>query len=269
MDRLPTYFVSHGGGPWPWVEEMAPGYRPLTESLQAVPAEIGSIPRAVLVVTAHWEAPEFTVQMSPDPPMIYDYGGFPDHTYRIQYPAPGSPEVGARVDELLRAGGIVVRQDPQRGLDHGTFVPLYVMYPDAEVPIVQLSIKAGYNADEHLAVGRALAPIRDEGVLIVGSGLSYHNLTAFGPDAAEPSRRFDDWLYGALVGSVGEGRTEALRSWDRAPAARLAHPVEDHLIPLMVAAGAAEAEPAYRTYHQPDLMGSVAASSYRFGPCID
>ena len=265
MDRLPTYYVSHGGGPWPWIKDEMPYFDVLEASLRAMPGEIGSTPEAVLVVTAHWEAPAFTVQTSPNPPMIYDYGGFPDHTYHIRYPAPGAPDIAARATELLSAAGIPNGQDPDRGFDHGTFVPLYVMYPEADVPIVQLSIKHGYDPDEHLAAGRALAPLRDENVLIVGSGLSYHNLRAFGPAAAEPSRLFDTWLHAALTANGPDERTNALRAWESAPAARQAHPAEDHLIPLMVVAGAAEQETAHRTYHETAMMGGVTASSYRFG----
>lgn len=263
--RLPTYFISHGGGPWPWLKDHMPlDLSALERSLQAMPAEIGMAPRAVLVVSGHWEAPEFTVQTSPNPPMLYDYGGFPEFTYHIQYPAPGSPEVAARVTELLDAAGIASRQDASRGFDHGLFAPMYVAWPDAEVPMLQLSITHGYDPERHLAVGRALAPLRDEGVVIVGSGLSYHNLALIGPAGAKPSREFDDWLNGALMADPSE-RADALRHWAKAPHARLVHPSEDHLIPLMVAVGAAGDDPATRTYHQNDFGGSITVSSYRFG----
>jgi aromatic ring-opening dioxygenase catalytic subunit (LigB family) len=263
---LPTYFISHGGGPWPWIRDQLPyDVSELESSLQAIPGEIGVTPRAVLVVSGHWEAPEFTVQTHPNPPMIYDYGGFPEFTYRIQYPAPGSPAVAERVTELLGSAGIPVVEDPQRGYDHGVFAPLYVVYPDADVPILQLSLKHGYDPDQHLAVGRALAPLRRDGVLIVGSGLSYHNLGLIGPAGTEPSRQFDRWLTHALVDATPEERTELLRNWDAAPSARIAHPIEDHLIPLLVAVGAAEDEPGVRGYHEEAAFGSVAASSFRFG----
>lgn len=264
--RLPTYFVSHGGGPWPWIKDQMPGnWAPLEDSLRAIPIEIGVTPGAVLMISGHWEAPRFTVQTNPNPPMLYDYGGFPEFTYHLQYPAPGSPEVAGRVIELLTAAGIDAAGDDQRGFDHGTFVPLYVMYPDAEVPVVQLSMRHGYDPAEHLAVGRALAPLRDEGVLIVGSGLSYHNLRNFGPSAATVSEEFDSWLNDTLVGPVEAERSERLIAWETAPSARAAHPAEDHLVPLMVAVGAAEGDPGVRTYFQDDFMGGVTASSYRFG----
>ncbi len=236
----------------------------LERSLQAIPAEIGVTPKAVLVVSGHWEAPEFTVQSSPHPPMLYDYGGFPDFTYRIQYPAPGSPQVAARVGELLDGAGIEVRTDASRGYDHGVFAPLYVMYPDADVPVLQLSLRHGYDPAQHLAVGRALAPLRDEGVLIVGSGFSFHNLRLRGPAGARPSRQFDDWLTRNVVDATAAARSEALLDWASAPSARVAHPAEDHLLPLMVAVGAAEDEAGVSIY-QEDFMGSIRSSSYRFG----
>lgn len=266
MSALPTYFLSHGGGPWPWLSgPMRDGMVQLEESLRALPVEVGVTPKAILMVSGHWEAPEFTVQANPNPPMIYDYGGFPEHTYRIQYPASGSPDLAARVVEVLGEAGVPAREDPDRGYDHGMFAPLAVAWPDADVPVVQLSIKHGYDPDEHLAVGRALAPLRDEGVLVLGSGLSYHNLSLMGPGASRPSREFDDWLTETLVGSAPAERSERLRRWDRAPSARIAHPAEDHLIPLMVVVGASEEDAAVRTYHQDDFFGYVTASSYRFG----
>ncbi len=264
--RLPTYFISHGGGPWPWMKEQLGGaYDRLEASLARMPADIGETPRAVLMVSAHWEAPEFTVQTSPAPGMLYDYGGFPDFTYRITYPAPGSPEVAARVGKLLRANGVAVREDAERGFDHGMFAPMAVIYPKADVPVLQLSLKRGLDPETHLALGRALAPLRDEGVLIVGSGLSYHNLRAFGPAAREPSAAFDGWLDGTLAIADAAQRSRTLAQWDRAPAARLAHPREEHLLPLMVALGAAEGEAATRAYHERDFFGGITVSSYRFG----
>jgi len=265
--RLPTYFISHGGGPWPWIKDLMPwDLTKLERSLQAMPGEVGVTPRAVLVVSGHWEAPRFTVQTSPKPPMYYDYGGFPEFTYHLQYPAPGSPEVARRVGELLTAAGVPNGTDGRRGYDHGTFVPLYVAWPKADVPVLQLSLKHGYDPDEHLAVGRALAPLRDEGVLIVGSGLSFHNLRAFGPAGGPASRAFDAWLDAAMRAEPAE-RTKALQQWERAPSARMCHPAEDHLVPLMVAVGAAEQEPAHRTYHEL-VGGHVAAAGYRFGTTV-
>jgi aromatic ring-opening dioxygenase catalytic subunit (LigB family) len=263
---LPTYFISHGGGPWPWLKDEMPGvYDRLAASLREMAAEIGRRPAAVLVVSGHWEEPVFTVATGDRPAMIYDYGGFPAHTYRISYPAPGSPSVAARVRELLDAAGLDVHASASRGYDHGVFVPLAVAFPEADVPVAQLSIRSDYDPSAHLAVGRALAPLRRDGVLVIGSGLSYHNLRAFGPQAAAPSHEFDDWLSGAVCGTTGEARADALRAWAAAPSARDAHPREDHLVPLFVAAGAAEEEPATRVYHEDAFFGGLAVSSYRFG----
>ena len=262
---LPTYFISHGGGPWPWLDgPVRRQFDRLEESLRELASGLAQRPRAVVVVTGHWEEPRFSVQGAANPGMVYDYSGFPPHTYEIRYDAPGSPEVARRVQELLEGAGIPAAIDPGRGFDHGTFVPLAVMYPKADVPVVQLSIKHGYDPEEHLAVGRALRPLRDEGVLIVGSGLSWHNLRMFGPGAKPHSEAFDAWLHGALESPPAD-RTPLVKQWDSAPAARLAHPREDHFVPLFVALGAAEDEPAARIYHERDFMGGVTASSYRFG----
>ncbi len=262
--RLPTYFISHGGGPWPWIPEMRSRLATLEAALADMPRQIGTRPRAVLMVSGHWEAPEFQVMASPEPPMVYDYYGFPPHTYEIRYAAPGAPEVAARIQQLLQGAGIPAGLDTRQGFDHGTFAPLQVVYPQADVPVLQLSLKAGYDPEAHFAAGRALAPLRDEGILIVGSGLSYHNLRAFGPVARLPSSQFDGWLRHALALPPAE-RTAALNAWEQAPAARQAHPQEDHLVPLMVALGAAESEPATLVYHDTNVFGGVTASSYRFG----
>lgn len=263
--KLPTYFISHGGGPWPWLEgDFRRQFDRLEGSLGDIAREVGEKPRAVLVVSGHWEEDQPTVQSGERPGMVYDYSGFPPHTYSIKYAAPGSPAVARRVKELLEAAGIPAALDPQRGFDHGTFAPLQAMYPEADVPVVQLSLKRGYDPGEHLAIGRALAPLRDEGVLIVGSGLSWHNLRMLGPSARVPSAAFDGWLDATLSSPPAE-RTRKLESWESAPAARLAHPQEDHFVPLMVAVGAAEDEPAARVYHEDGFMGGVTASSYRFG----
>jgi len=266
VTTMPTYFLSHGGGPWPWLDgPMRDAMAHLERSLQELPTELPAPPTAILMVSGHWEAPAFTVQTNPNPPMVYDYGGFPEHTYRIQYPAPGSPALAARVRELLTGAGIPVQEDPHRGFDHGVYAPLYPAWPQADVPVVQLSIRHGYDVDEHLAVGRALAPLRDEGILILGSGLSYHNLRLMGPEGARPSREFDDWLTETMLGHGPDERAERLRRWSEAPSARIAHPMEDHLIPLMVVTGAGGADPVVRSYHEDDFFGFLAVSSYRLG----
>lgn len=265
--RLPTYFVSHGGGPWPWMkDELGGAYDRLEASLRAMPDELGARPAAIVIVSGHWEERDFTVMAGERPRMIYDYGGFPPHTYRVEYPAPGSPEVADRVRELLAGAGLGVDVTRDRGFDHGVFVPLAVAFPRADVPVVQLSIRRDYDPEAHLAAGRALAPLRDENVLVLASGLSYHNLRSFGPAARVPSHAFDAWLSQTVIGNTGAARGRELAAWAAAPSARAAHPREDHLVPLFVAAGAAEDDPASRVYHEDDFFGGLAVSSFRFGP---
>ncbi len=264
--RLPTYFISHGGGPWPWMQAETGGvYDRLAESLTGLLADAGGAPAAILMVSAHWEEPRFTVQGHPAPGMIYDYGGFPDYTYRVRYGSPGSPQLAQRVVALLRAAALDVAVDAERGYDHGMFSPMAVIKPDASLPVVQLSLRRGLDPAEHLALGRALQPLRDENILIVGSGLSYHNLRAFNARGSEASHAFDGWLQQAVVEHRAAERSEQLLHWESAPAARLAHPREEHLLPLMVAVGAAEGEPGTRVYHETDFLGALAVSSYRFG----
>lgn len=263
---LPTYFLTHGGGPWPYMKDDMPGvYDKLEASIVDIPRQIGGRPKAVLAISGHWEESDFAVSSAAHPTMIYDYSGFPEHTYKIQYKAPGSPELAARVQALLEAGGIRCRSDAERGFDHGTFSLMKPLFPDEDVPVVQLSMRAGYDPALHIAVGRLLAPLREEGVLIIGSGSSYHNLREWRRDASNPSRQFDAWLQDALLKTVPAERVNKLMHWTDAPAARASHPTEDHLIPLMVAVGAAEKDAATLIYHQDDFMGRVALSSFRFG----
>jgi aromatic ring-opening dioxygenase catalytic subunit (LigB family) len=266
MSRLPTYFVSHGGGPWPWMKEQyGPAYDALEASLVDIKRQIGERPKAVLVVSSHWETEGFMVSSSTAPGMIYDYGGFPPHTYQIRYPAPGQPQLAERVAALLNDAGHPAGLDAQRGFDHGTFSMLAPVYPEADMPVVQLSIRHGYDPAAHMAAGRALAPLRDEGVLILGSGLSFHNLRLFGPAGGQASHAFDAWLRHALLDLAPPDREQAMLHWSAAPAARQAHPREDHLVPLWVVLGAAEQEAAACVYHEDAFFGSLAVSSFRFG----
>lgn len=262
---LPTWYLSHGGGPWPWMET-GDTYTRLAASLADIRHQLAGKVRAVLVVTAHWETESFTFSSGEQPGMIYDYGGFPPETYTISYPAPGLPALAARARDLLAAGGMPAALDPARGYDHGTFSLLKAIWPDATVPVVQMSIRRDYDPALHLAAGRLLAPLRAEGVAILGSGLSYHNLRAMGAAGAAPSRAFDDWLHQALVDASPLHREAMLLDWQAAPAARLVHPREDHLMPLHVAVGAAHDEPGATIYHQDDFFGTLTASSFRFGP---
>ncbi len=262
---LPTYFISHGGGPWPYVEEMRRQMPILEASLRDIPRQLSRPPAAILLISGHWEAQAFAVMNHPHPPMVYDYSGFPEHTYQVRYAASGAPALAQRVYALLGAANLPAALDDERGFDHGAFTPLAIMYPNADIPVVQLSLHASYDPALHLALGRALAPLRRENILIIGSGLSYHNLRAFGPAAKQVSHTFDLWLQETLLHTQPEQRRKKIIAWAQAPAARLAHPQEDHLLPLMVALGAAEQEAATMVYHEEAFLGGVTASSFRFG----
>lgn len=262
--RLPVIYLPHGGGPWPFVD-VGFGDPVEYERLASYLRGIGTLasPRAVLAISAHWEEAVPTVMTSAHPPMLYDYYGFPPASYEIQWPAPGAPELAARVRSLLSAAGIESAEDPARGFDHGTFVPLKLTYPDARVPTIQLSLKRGLDPATHLAIGRALAPLRDEGVLIVGSGMSYHNMRGFGRASARPdSIAFDDWLNETVALPTSE-RDARLTAWAGAPSARACHPREEHLLPLMVVAGAAGADRGSLPYR--DSVLGVRVSAAHFG----
>lgn len=262
--KMPTYFISHGGGPWPWLDDMRREFAPLEQSYNDLHDQLPARPKAVLMISGHWETEGISVMSGANPPMVYDYNNFPAHTYQVQYPAPGAPDLAERTAALIADAGLPVTLDDAQGFDHGTFAPMAILYPDADMPLFQVSIDKSYDPETHFKLGRALAPLRDEGVLIVGSGLSYHNLRLFGPGAKEPSMGFDAWLHDALSLPPAE-RTNALLNWEDASYARISHKEEDHLVPIFAALGAAEGEPATRVYHQHDIFGGVTASSYRFG----
>jgi aromatic ring-opening dioxygenase catalytic subunit (LigB family) len=234
----------------------------MADWLRSLPASLPETPTALLVVSAHWEAPVVSVTSSASPPLLYDYSGFPPSTYELKWPAAGSPDLAARVAELLGGAGIAAASDAKRGFDHGVFIPLKVAYPEPRIPTVQLSLRAGLDPAEHLAIGRALAPLRDEGVFIVGSGMSYHNMRGFmDPRTRDVSARFDDWLASAVAAEQGE-RDASLVDWARAPMARQSHPREEHLLPLMVVAGAAGDGRGKRVLRD-EVIGAVV-SAFRF-----
>lgn len=238
-------------------------YDGLARYLRGLPDALGATPKAILCVSAHWEEAEFTVMTNPRPSMLYDYYGFPPETYLIKYPAPGSLELAARVRELLTKAGITSREDRQRGFDHGVFVPLMVSYPAANIPVVPLSLKKGLDPETHLKMGAALIPLRREGVFVVGSGLSYHNLLRFNSKGGAASRAFDAWLTEAVLTEDADLRAEKLKAWSQAPSAREAHPREDHLLPLMVVAGAAGNDLGVKTYS--DHFNGLEISGFQFG----
>jgi len=266
--RLPTLYIPHGGGPCFFMDVM-PGFPPtmwdqMGAFLRAIPDRVGALPKAVLVISAHWECAEPTVLNGEKYSLLYDYYGFPEHTYHLTYPACGSSAVAARVHELLAGAGINSAQEQQRGLDHGVFIPFKLIYPDADVPIVQLSLQQDLDPVYHLAMGHALAPLRDEGVLIVGSGMSYHNLNEFlvpDPAANQASAQFDSWLRTAISAPATE-RERLLSHWHEAPGANACHPRSEHLLPLMVVAGAAGEDVGSTCYRE--LLIGKTISAYQF-----
>jgi aromatic ring-opening dioxygenase catalytic subunit (LigB family) len=261
--RMPTAFVPHGGGPWPLLP--LPGADPDEAApLRAYMASISDVPRptALLVVSAHWEEPEFTVNTGAAPGLLYDYGGFPPEAYRLQWPAAGAPELAEQVRDLLSGAGLDSRADATRGFDHGVFIPLLPAWPNADMPVVQVSLKRGLDPGAHLALGRALAPLRDAGVHILGSGNSFHNLGAFAspdPRVVAAAEAFDAWLAEAVASA---NRADLLTAWTEAPHARFCHPREEHLLPLMVVAGAAT-EPG-RVQWSGQMFGK-RVSAHHFG----
>jgi len=263
--RLPVVFLPHGGGPWPFVDMgMDRGeLDSLANYLRALPELPSAPPKALLVISAHWEETAPTVMTAERPSLLYDYYGFPPESYHLTWPAPGDPELAGRVRALLGDAGFETRANAERGFDHGTFIPLKVSYPDAKIPTVQLSLQTGLDPERHIALGRALAPLRSEGVFILGSGMSFHNLRALrDPRAGGPAREFDQWLRESAV-LPQEERDRRLTSWAQAPSARFSHPREEHLLPLMVVAGAAGADRG-RVGYEGQMFG-LPLSAFHFG----
>lgn len=263
--RMPTLFVPHGAGPCFFMEWNPPhAWDRTRDYLQGIAASLPQRPTAIVLVSGHWLEPSFSVTANAAPGLIYDYRGFPAHTYELTYPAPGRPPLASRIVQLLQGQGLPAREDAQRGFDHGMFIPLKVMFPDADIPVVQLSLRSDLDAAAHVEAGRALAPLRDEGVLIVGSGMSFHNMRGYGdPAFGPPSEQFDDWLADAIQAPAAE-RNQLLADWAQAPAARLSHPprAEEHLLPLMVAAGAADGSEGRHAFR--DTVMEVALSAFEF-----
>lgn len=258
--RMPALFLPHGGGPSFFMTgERKVRYQATEDFLRSVDSLLPARPQAILVITAHWEAevPSFTGGAHPG--LIYDYYGFPPETYALQYPAPGQPALAHRASELLRQAGLPSQVDADYGWDHGVFIPLKVMYPQADVPVVAMSLQASLDPMLHSQLGAALSPLRDEGVLIVGSGMSYHNLRQFA-QAAPLSHDFHDWLDDAVQGTQAQ-RAERLAQWHRAPGGLASHPREEHLLPLMVASGAGSDKPGrplWRGAVGPGALGAWA-----------
>jgi aromatic ring-opening dioxygenase catalytic subunit (LigB family) len=257
--------MPHGGGPCFFMEGLGPPgtWTGMAAWLKVFGVAITPMPRALVVVSAHWEEKKVTVNRGQTPALLYDYYGFPEHTYKIQYPAPGSPEVAAEVMDCLGLADIEAEYEDRRGFDHGVFIPLKVAFPDANIPIVQVSLKAGLEPSAHLRIGRALANLREKNILIVGSGMSYHNLSKFQSGGGSDAKAFDDWLTDTTTKASPQEREKLLANWSTAPGARKCHPREEHLLPLMVCAGAAGGDSGYRVYNE--LIFGSPVSAFIFG----
>jgi 4,5-DOPA dioxygenase extradiol len=248
-------YISHGGGPLPLLGDE--GHKEMVESLKWIAAKIKK-PSAILVISAHWEEKIPTITAGKNPPLFYDYYGFPDEAYEIQYPAPGEPGLASQVRQRLSDRGIESRLDEQRGFDHGLFIPLKIMYPQAAVPCIQLSLVQGLDPAAHIQIGRALAGINYEDLLVIGSGFSFHNIRAFfSPVTSESQAKneaFERWLIDTCSNPEMDEpeRTLRLVNWENAPSARYCHPREEHLLPLHVCYGLAQS--ACTQYFTLDIM---------------
>ena len=263
--RQPSIFLPHGGGPcffMEWTMGPADTWDKTRAFLESIRPSLPEQPRAMVVISGHWEEDVPTASAAKSPELIFDYSGFPPETYELTWPAPGSPELAAKVESMLRGAGLPAAVSPTRGYDHGVFIPLKVAFPEANIPVVTLSLASSLDPALHLAVGRALAPLRDEGVLIIGSGMSFHNLRAFFTGRAlERSQEFDRWLTETIESPAAE-RDARLKEWKKAPSATFAHPREEHLIPLMMPAGAGGDDQGKLVFRD-DPMGAVI-SAYRW-----
>jgi aromatic ring-opening dioxygenase catalytic subunit (LigB family) len=235
----PVLFIPHGGGPLPLLGDAS--HQAMVDFLSAITASFGE-PSAILVISAHWEEGVATITSGKSPSLIYDYYGFPDAAYDVEYPAAGDPILAERIFGLLEKAGIEARMDDQRGFDHGLFVPLKLMYPAANIPCVQLSLVNDLDPETHINLGKALSDLRKENVLIVGSGLSFHNMGAFLSQTEVTDAKneaFEDWLVDTCSNNnvPPQERERRLIEWADAPAARYCHPREEHLLPLHVCCG--------------------------------
>lgn len=240
--KAQVVYFSHGGGPLPILGD--PGHKVMVDFMTRLPAQIRK-PDAILVISAHWEENAATFIGAQAPKMVYDYYGFPDQAYEITYPAPGSPALAEKAAGYLKDHGIPTRIDPQRGFDHGLFIPLKLMYPQAEIPALQLSLLRGLDPGAHIALGKALRDLMYENILVIGSGFSFHNMRAFswgGTAPTDPANdAFQNWLIDTCTGPISRTeREQRLVEWEKAPSARYCHPREEHLLPVHVCAGMAD-----------------------------
>ena len=265
-DQATVLFIPHGGGPLPLMDD--PGHAGLNRFLREHPSSI-TRPDAILVISAHWEEDPVAITAAPSPALLFDYYGFPPETYDYEYPAPGNPQLASRVHALLGDAGIESRLDAERDFDHGLFVPLILMYPDADIPCVQLSLSKNLDAGFHVRLGRALSGLRQDNLLLLGSGFSFHNLPELmrkRDTQSDPANvDFEDWLEQTMTASdLDEAERERrLTAWEQAPHARYCHPREEHLLPLQVCYGIAGGA-ARQVFREP--VAGFEASAWQWDP---
>jgi aromatic ring-opening dioxygenase catalytic subunit (LigB family) len=235
-NKAQIVYFSHGGGPLPILGD--PSHKAMVDFMTRLPSQLVK-PDAILVISAHWEESAATLLGAQNPAMFYDYYGFPEKAYEITYPAPGNPEFANRIAGIMKENNIPSRIDPQRGFDHGLFIPLKLMYTEADIPSLQLSLLRGLDPAAHIALGKALRSLMDENILVIGSGFSFHNMRAFswdGTRAPDPANdAFQNWLIETCTGQFSQTeREQRLIEWEKAPSARYCHPREEHLLPLHV-----------------------------------
>ncbi len=260
----PVIFLPHGGGPCFFMEWDPPHtWDTLAEYLRSIPDSLPEKPKAILLISAHWEEDDFTILTKPHPDLLFDYYGFPPHTYELTYDVQNPEWLVQRVITLTKQNNLVVEQDSKRGYDHGVFIPLKVAFPDGDIPVAQLSLKTTLDPQQHIALGKILAPLRKEGVLIIGSGMSYHNLRRMMTNRTNntdpASIEFDQWLTRSVCLDNSEQRNRLLEEWKFAPRAKEAHPREEHLIPLMVCSGAALESKGKLVFNQSIMQSQISA----------
>lgn len=240
MAKFPALFVNHGAGPMPLL-----GKQPeLVNHMRAVAEKLPRKPTAIVVLSAHWESDPVQVTNHPSPSMLYDYYGFPKEAYSLRYEAPGAPELAKKISGLLTEREIPNKLNSDRGFDHGVFIPLMMMFPDADIPTVCVSLHGSLSAKRNMEIGAALESLRDEGVLILGSGYTFHNLNSFRGSSTDTekyyqsSKEFNEWLKTTFLTKTGTELEASLAEWDSAPGARESHPREEHLLPLFMTSAA-------------------------------
>lgn len=262
----PVLYIPHGAGPCFFMDwSPADTWDAMAAYLCGIAATLPARPQAIVLVSAHWLTRDFSVTAGAQPELIYDYYNFPPHTYELRYAAPGAPPLAQEIADLLAADGLRCDLTTTRGFDHGMFIPLKLMFPEADIPVVQLSLRSNLDPVAHVRLGELLQPLRANGVLIVGSGMSFHNMRGYGdPRFTARSKVFDDWLTHILAAAAAE-RNAALCAWGEAPYARDCHPprAEEHLLPLMVVAGAAGEDRGHKDYSEQVLETQL--SGFRFG----